>query len=51
MRTIDEDFSKMMDSVQRITENTMNNASQYISPSFAGNAMQIQSGGSTRLLK
>ena len=51
MRTIDEDFSKMMDSVQRITENTMNNASQYISPSFAGNAMQIQSGGSNKLLK
>lgn len=48
MRTIDDDFSKMMDSVQRITENTMNNAGQYISPSFANNALR---GGDTKLLK
>ena len=34
MRTIDEDFSKMMDSVRQITENTMNNANNYISPTF-----------------
>ena len=50
MRTIDADFSKMMDSVQRITENTMTNASQYISPAFANNAM-IRGGDDTKLLK
>lgn len=49
MRTIDDDFSKMMESVQRITENTMNNAGQYISPAFANNAMLR--GGNTKLLK
>ena len=49
MRTIDEDFSKMMDSVRQITENTMNNAGQYISPAFANNAMLR--GGDTKLLK
>ena len=49
MRTIDEDFSKMMDSVQRITENTMNNAGQYISPAFANNA--LRGGDDTKLLK
>ena len=48
MRTIDADFSKMMDSVQRITENTMTNASQYISPAFANNALR---GNDTKLLK
>lgn len=35
MQTIDADFTKMMDSIGRITENTMNNANQYISPTFA----------------
>lgn len=50
MRTIDEDFSKMMDSVRQITENTMNNAGQYISPNFASNAM-IRGGGDTKLLR
>ena len=50
MQTIDADFSKMMDSVQRITENTMNNAGQYISPAFANNAM-IRGGNDTKLLK
>lgn len=49
MRTIDADFSKMMDSVQRIAEGTMNNAGQYISPAFAGNAM-IQ-GNDKKLLR
>ena len=49
MRTIDADFSKMMDSVQRITENTMTNASQYISPTFANNA--LRGGNDTKLLK
>lgn len=49
MRTIDADFSKMMDSVQRITENTMTNASQYISPAFANNA--LRGGDDTKLLK
>lgn len=49
MRTIDADFSKMMDSVQRIAEGTMNNAGQYISPAFAGNAM-IQ-GSDKKLLR
>lgn len=49
MRTIDADFSKMMDSVQRITENTMTNASQYISPTFANNA--LRGGDDTKLLK
>ena len=49
MRTIDADFSKMMDSVQRITEGTMTNAGQYISPAFAGNAM-IQ-GNDKKLLR
>ena len=50
MRTIDEDFSKMMDSVRQITENTMNNAGQYISPAFANNAM-LRGGNDTKLLK
>ena len=50
MRTIDDDFSKMMESVQRITENTMNNAGQYISPAFANNAM-LRGGNDTKLLK
>ena len=50
MRTIDADFSKMMDSVQRITENTMNNAGQYISPTFANNSM-LRGGGDTKYLK
>ena len=49
MRTIDEDFSKMMDSVRQITENTMNNAGQYISPTFANNA--LRGGNDTKLLK
>jgi len=49
MRTIDADFSKMMDSVQRITENTMTNASQYISPTFASHA--LRGGDDTKLLK
>ena len=49
MRTIDADFSKMMDSVQRITESTMTNASQYISPAFANNA--LRGGDDTKLLK
>ena len=49
MRTIDADFSKMMDSVQRITENTMTNASQYISPAFASHA--LRGGDDTKLLK
>ena len=49
MRTIDEDFSKMMDSVQRIAEGTMNNAGQYISPSFVNNTM-IQ-GSDKKLLR
>ena len=35
MQTIDEDFSKMMDSIGRITEKTITNANQYISPTFA----------------
>lgn len=35
MKTIDEDFSKMMDNIGRITEKTMENANQYISPTFA----------------
>ena len=50
MRTIDEDFSKMMDSVRQITENTMNNAGQYISPAFANNAM-LRGGNGTKLLE
>ena len=50
MRTIDEDFSKMMDSVRQITENTMNNAGQYISPAFANNSM-LHGGGNTKFLK
>lgn len=50
MRTIDEDFSKMMDSVRQITENTMNNAGQYISPTFANNSF-LRGGGDTKLLK
>jgi predicted S18 family serine protease len=50
MRTIDEDFSKMMDSVRQITENTMNNAGQYISPGFANNAM-LRGSGDTKYLK
>ena len=50
MQTIDSDFSKMMDSVQRITENTMNNAGQYISPAFANNAM-LRGGNDTKFLK
>lgn len=49
MRTIDADFSKMMDSVQRITENTMTNASQYISPAFANKA--LRGVDDTKLLK
>ena len=49
MRTIDADFSKMMDSVQRIAEGTMTNAGQYISPSFVNNAM-IQ-GSDKKLLR
>ena len=49
MRTIDEDFSKMMDSVQRIAEGTMNNAGQYISPSFVNHTM-IQ-GSDKKLLR
>ena len=49
MRTIDADFSKMMESVQRITEKTMEGASQYISPSFSSNA--LNGGGNTKLLK
>ena len=49
MRTIDEDFSKMMESVQRITENTMTNASQYISPAFASHA--LRGGDDTKFLK
>lgn len=47
---IDDDFAKMMDSVQRITESTMNNAGQYISPAFANNAM-LRGGTDTKLLK
>ena len=47
MRTIDEDFSKMMDSVRQITEGTMSNANQYISPTFA----QAITGGGNKLLK
>lgn len=35
MQTIDADFTKMMDSIGRITESTMLNANQYISPTFA----------------
>jgi len=35
MKTIDADFAKMMDSIGRITESTMLNANQYISPTFA----------------
>ena len=50
MRTIDADFSKMMDSVQRITENTMNNAGQYISPSYASNLISGAT-ADTKLLK
>ena len=50
MRTIDEDFSKMMDSVRQITENTMNNAGQYISPAFANNAM-LRGNDNTKYLK
>ena len=50
MRTIDADFSKMMDSVQRITENTMSNAGQYISPGFANNSL-LRGGNDTKLLK
>lgn len=50
MRTIDEDFSKMMESIGRITESTMNNAGQYISPnSFSSNA--LRGGGNTKLLR
>ena len=49
MQTIDADFSKMMDSVQRITENTMTNAGQYISPAFASNA--LHGGDDRKLLK
>lgn len=50
MRTIDADFSKMMDSVQRIAEGTMTNAGQYISPTFANNAM-LRGGDDTKLLR
>ena len=47
---IDDDFAKMMDSVQRITENTMNNAGQYISPAFTNNAM-LRGGSDQKYLK
>ena len=52
MRTIDEDFSKMMDSVRQITENTMNNANNYISPAFT-KAMtgQLQGSNDIKLIK
>ena len=35
LQTIDADFSRMMESIGRITEKTMDNANQYISPTFA----------------
>lgn len=37
METIDADFSKMMESINRITERAIDNANQYISPTFAKN--------------
>ena len=48
MKTIDADFSKMMDSIGRITESTMLNANQYISPTFA---KSIAASDDTKLLK
>ena len=52
MQTIDADFSKMMDSVRQITENTMNNANNYISPTFS-KAMtgQLQGNNDLKMLK
>ena len=35
MQTISDDFARMMDSVRQITEKTIDNANQYISPTFA----------------
>ena len=50
MRTIDADFSEMMKTVGRITESTMNNAGQYISPNnFSNNA--LRGGGDKKLLR
>lgn len=53
MKTIDEDFSKMMDSIGRITEKTMDNANQYISPTFAKNmiANTAEGNDNIKLLK
>jgi hypothetical protein len=48
MRTIDADFEKMMDSIRRITESTMLNANQYISPNFAKN---ISGANDTKLIQ
>ena len=50
MKTIDREFSEMMRSIQSTTNNTMLNAQQYISPTFAKNSMQIQ-GNNTKLLE
>ena len=52
MRTIDEDFTKMMDSVRQITENTMSNANNYISPTFAKSMTgQIQGDNGLKMIK
>lgn len=50
MRTIDADFSEMMKTVGRITESTMQNAGQYISPSFGHNSM-LRGGNDTKRLR
>lgn len=50
MKTIDREFSEMMRSIQSTTNNTMLNAQQYISPTFAKNSMQIQD-NNTKLLE
>ncbi|MBR1397379.1 MAG: hypothetical protein IJ563_07590 [Selenomonadaceae bacterium] len=52
MRTIDDDFTKMMDSVRQITENTMSNANNYISPTFARSMTgQLQSSSNMNMVK
>ena len=51
MQTIDADFAKMMDSIGRITEKTMDNANQYISPTFAKTITRGSSDGDMKLLK
>lgn len=48
LQTLSDDFEDMLKSVRQITESTVKNTEQYLSPIFANNALR---GNDTKLLK